>query len=81
MAIDAARNIYVTGFEGSDQNNHLNNDAVTLKYAPDGTTEWVMPFNMQYEETAARHRRPQGRRGRRGQGRRRGSRRTRPPTR
>lgn len=51
MAIDAARNIYVTGFEGTDQNNHLNKDAVTLKYAPDGTAEWVMPFNMQYEET------------------------------
>ncbi len=51
MAIDAARNIYVTGFEGTDQKNHLNKDAVTLKYAPDGTAEWVMPFNMQYEET------------------------------
>lgn len=51
MAIDAARNIYVTGFEGTDQNNHLNKDAVTLKYAPDGTTAWVRPFNMQYEET------------------------------
>jgi len=52
MAIDAARNIYVTGFEGTDQNKHLLKDAVTLKYAPDGTAEWVMPFNMQYEETA-----------------------------
>jgi len=51
MAIDAARNIYVTGFEGTDQNKHLNKDAVTLKYAPDGTAEWTMPFNMQYEET------------------------------
>jgi hypothetical protein len=51
MAIDAARNIYVTGFEGTDQNKHLLKDAVTLKYAPDGTAEWVMPFNMQYEET------------------------------
>ncbi|MEE4275921.1 MAG: hypothetical protein V2J16_08675 [Thermoleophilia bacterium] len=51
MAIDAARNIYVTGFEGTDQKNHLNKDAVTLKYAPDGTAEWVLPFNMQYEET------------------------------
>lgn len=50
MAIDAARNIYVTGFEGTDQNNHLHKDAVTLKYAPDGTAEWVLPFNMQYEE-------------------------------
>ncbi|HSL95499.1 MAG TPA: hypothetical protein VLA35_06245 [Thermoleophilia bacterium] len=51
MAIDAARNIYVTGFEGTDQNNHVRKDAVTLKYAPDGTAEWVLPFNMQYEET------------------------------
>jgi hypothetical protein len=51
MAIDAARNIYVTGFEGTDQNKHARKDAVILKYAPDGTAEWVVPFNMQYEET------------------------------
>ena len=51
MAIDVDRNVYVTGFEGTDQNNHAFKDAVTLKYLPDGTQEWVMPFNMQYEET------------------------------
>jgi hypothetical protein len=51
MAIDVDRNVYVTGFEGTDQNKHAFKDAVTLKYLPDGTQEWVMPFNMQYEET------------------------------
>jgi hypothetical protein len=51
MAIDVDRNIYVTGMVGSAQTNRVRSDAVTIKYKPDGTAEWVMPFNMHYEES------------------------------
>ena len=51
MAIDIDRNVYVTGMVGSDQENKVRSDAVTIKYAGDGTVEWVLPFNMHMEET------------------------------
>ncbi len=51
MAIDVDRNVYVTGMVGSDQENKVRSDAVTIKYLRDGTVEWTLPFNMHTEET------------------------------
>src|SRR4030066_935861 len=45
VAVDDSENIYVTGYSDRDPSAALNQDYATVKYAADGTLEWVTRYD------------------------------------
>lgn len=45
LFVDAAGNVYVTGQSDNDSTSNTNDDYATVKYASNGTEQWVKRFN------------------------------------